>query len=150
MQIQSCSCSGRIPLPPPDLGLPHGPSELARRTVSIAHCWAIIGAESTLGFLPPKLQLVGIGQLGTTCVAEALLLTGTVLGDVDRHPRGPGCVPAHLRAALWVARLIFLPRRKTTLSLLIKQQQPHWQRFIYTPENKGVPYGSKTTSICLI
>lgn len=69
---------------------------------------------------------MGIGQLGTTRVAEALLLAGTILGDVDRHPRGPGCVPAHLRAALWVAGLIFLPRRKTTLSLLIKQQQPNW------------------------
>lgn len=63
---------------------------------------------------------MGIRQLGTTRVAEALLLAGTILGDVDRHPRGPGCVPAHLRAALWVARLIFLPKRKTILSLRIK------------------------------
>lgn len=81
---------------------------------------------------------MGIGQLGTTRVAEALLLAGTILGDVDRHPRGPGCVPAHLRAALWVAGLIFLPRRKPTLSLFVERQQPNCQRFVYTPENKRV------------
>lgn len=68
---------------------------------------------------------MGIGQLGATRVAEALLLAGTILGDVDGHPRGPGCVPAHLRAALWVAGLIFLPRRKSIFSLIIKQQEPN-------------------------
>lgn len=130
-------CSERIPLPPPNLGFPRSAPELAIHTVGIAHCRAIIGTESTLSLLPPKLQLMGIRELGTTRVAEALLLAGTILGDVDRHPRGPGCVPTHLWAALWVASLIFLPRRKTTLTLLIKQQQTNWQRCIYTLENKG-------------
>lgn len=137
LQPQSGACSKSIPLAPPHLGLPHGPCELAGHTVSVTHCGAIVGAEATLSFLPPELQLVGVGQLGPARVAEALLLAGPVLGDVDRHPRGPGGVPAHLWAALRVAGLVFLPRRKTAPSLLTKQQQPNWQRLIYTSENNG-------------
>lgn len=92
---------------------------------------------------------MGVGELCPARVAEALLLPGAVLGDVHGHPRCPGGVPAHLWAALRVARLIFLPRRKTTPSLLIEQQQPHWQRLIYASENKGVLSGSQTIPINL-
>lgn len=151
LQTQSgACCSKSIPLPAPPPGLPHSPSELAGHTVSVTHCGAIVGAEATLGFLPPELQLVGVGQLGPARVAEALLLAGAALRDVHRHPRRPGGVPAHLRAALRVAGLIFLPRRKNTPFLHIKQQQPNWQRIIYASENKGVLSGSQTIPIHLI
>jgi len=139
-----------FPLSPPNLGLSHSSPELARHTVSFTHSWAIIGTESTLSFLPPKLQLMGIRQLGTTRIAEALLLAGTILGDVDRHPRGPGCVPTHFWAALWVAGLIFLPGRKTTVIFLIKEQQAKWHKFVCILKNNGVPSVSKKSSIHLL
>lgn len=143
--------SESIPLAPPEPGLPHGPSELAGRTVSVTHCGAIVGAEAALCFLPAELQLVGVRELCPACVAESLLLAGAALRDVHGHPRRPGRVPAHLWAALGVAGLIFLPRRKSTPSLLIKQQQPNWQRLIYTSENKGMsnnPHPPYLTSQC--